>query len=463
MDNLSSKPIDASTSMPEHGISFADAVRVWLKIALLSFGGPAGQIAIMHRILVDEKRWISERRFLHALNYCMLLPGPEAQQLVTYIGWLLHRTLGGLVAGTLFVLPGFVVILGLSILYAGYYDVSFVQALFFGLKPAVLAVVVHAGHRIGGRVLKNKLAVAIAIGAFIALFFFKVPFPLIIVAAAMVGYVGNRIRPDLVVSNSRDEKDSKGTVDAILSDGVPKHAQPSFVRAIRITALCITLWLGPIVVLAMTLGPSHLYTQMGLFFSKVAVVTFGGAYAVLAYVAQQAVDSYGWLQPGEMLDGLGMAETTPGPLIMVLQFVGFMAAFRESGGLEPMLAGTLAAVLTTWVTFVPCFLWIFLGAPYIEMLRGNVSLNSAMSGISAAVVGVIANLAVWFVLHILFANLDEVHALGASLPLPVWSTIDPASLTLAVAALVAIFRYKIGIIPTLIASAAIGMLYQLAI
>ncbi len=461
MDNLSSKPIVASTSMPEHGISFADAVRVWLKIALLSFGGPAGQIAIMHRILVDEKRWISERRFLHALNYCMLLPGPEAQQLVTYIGWLLHRTLGGLVAGTLFVLPGFVVILGLSILYAGYHDVSFVQALFFGLKPAVLAVVVHAGHRIGGRVLKNKLAVAIAIGAFIALFFFDVPFPLIIVAAAIIGYVGNRIKPDLFVSISRDEKDSNGTVDAILSDGVPEHTRPSFARAIRITAFCIVLWLGPILVLAMILGPSHLYTQMGLFFSKVAVVTFGGAYAVLAYVAQQAVDSYGWLQPGEMLDGLGMAETTPGPLIMVLQFVGFMAAFRESGVLEPMLAGTLAAVLTTWVTFVPCFLWIFLGAPYIEALRGNTSLNSAMSGISAAVVGVIASLAMWFVLHVVFANLDEIHALGASIPLPVWSTIDPASLTLAVAALVAIFRFKLGIIPTLAASAGLGLLYHL--
>ena len=305
------------------------------------------------------------------------------------------------------------------------------------------------------------MAVAIAIGAFIALFFFKVPFPLIIVAAAIIGYVGNRIRPDLVVSISRDEKDSKGTVDAILSDGVPEHVRPSFRRALRITALCITLWLSPILVLAMTLGPSHLYTQMGLFFSKVAVVTFGGAYAVLAYVAQQAVDSYGWLRPGEMLDGLGMAETTPGPLIMVLQFVGFMAAFRESGGLEPMLAGTLAAVLTTWVTFVPCFLWIFLGAPYIEMLRGNVSLNSAMSGISAAVVGVIASLAVWFVLHIVFANLDEVHALGASLPLPVWSTLDPVSLTLAIGALVAIFRFKLGIISTLVASAGLGLVYHL--
>lgn len=454
-------------SKTQHGISFAEAFRVWLRIALLSFGGPAGQIAVMHRILVDEKRWISESRFLHALNYCMLLPGPEAQQLVTYMGWLLHRAIGGLVAGTLFVLPGFIVILVLSVLYAGFSDVSFVQALFFGLKPAVLAVVIHAGHRIGKRVLHNRMMIAIATSAYIAIFFFEAPFPVIIVAAALVGYLGGRFRPEVFRINAGrsdpTRKDEAATIDAALSDSMPAHAYPSLARAVRITALCLALWFGPILVLIAIRGPSDIYVQIGLFFSKVAVVTFGGAYAVLAYVAQQAVDVYGWLQPGEMLDGLGMAETTPGPLIMVLQFVGFMGAFRDPGMLEPMLAGTLAALLATWVTFVPCFLWIFLGAPYVEILRGNHSLNSALSSITAAVVGVVFNLAVWFALHVIFAELGEVHVLGARLFVPVWSELDPASLVLALGALVAMFRFNAGIMPTLAGSAVVGMLYRLAL
>lgn len=456
-----------SVSKTQHGISFAEAFRVWLRIALLSFGGPAGQIAVMHRILVDEKRWISESRFLHALNYCMLLPGPEAQQLVTYMGWLLHRAIGGLVAGTLFVLPGFIVILVLSVLYAGFSDVSFVQALFFGLKPAVLAVVIHAGHRIGKRVLHNRMMIAIATSAYIAIFFFEAPFPVIIVAAALVGYLGGRFRPEVFRINAGrsdpTRNDEAATIDAVLSDSMPAHAYPSLARAVRITALCLALWFGPILVLIAIRGPSDIYVQIGLFFSKVAVVTFGGAYAVLAYVAQQAVDVYGWLQPGEMLDGLGMAETTPGPLIMVLQFVGFMGAFRDPGMLEPMLAGTLAALLATWVTFVPCFLWIFLGAPYVEILRGNHSLNSALSGITAAVVGVVFNLAVWFALHVIFAELGEVHVLGARLFVPVWSELDPASLVLALGALVAMFRFNAGIMPTLAGSAVVGMLYRLAL
>lgn len=456
-----------SVSKTQHGISFAEAFRVWLRIALLSFGGPAGQIAVMHRILVDEKRWISESRFLHALNYCMLLPGPEAQQLVTYTGWLLHRAIGGLVAGTLFVLPGFIVILVLSVLYAGFSDVSFVQALFFGLKPAVLAVVIHAGHRIGKRVLHNRMMIAIATSAYIAIFFFEAPFPVIIVAAALVGYLGRRFRPEVFRINAGrsdpTRNDEAATIDAALSDSMPAHAYPSLARAVRITALCLALWFGPILVLIAIRGPSDIYVQIGLFFSKVAVVTFGGAYAVLAYVAQQAVDVYGWLQPGEMLDGLGMAETTPGPLIMVLQFVGFMGAFRDPGMLEPMLAGTLAALLATWVTFVPCFLWIFLGAPYVEILRGNHSLNSALSSITAAVVGVVFNLAVWFALHVIFAELGEVHVLGARLFVPVWSELDPASLVLALGALVAMFRFNAGIMPTLAGSAALGLFYRLVV
>ncbi len=444
-----------------HGISFAEAVRVWIKIALLSFGGPAGQIAVMHRILVDEKRWISESRFLHALNYCMLLPGPEAQQLVTYIGWLLHRTVGGLVAGSLFVLPGFIVILLLSVLYAGFSDVSLVQALFFGLKPAVLAVVVHAGHRIGKRVLKNSTTIAIAVAAFVAIFFLEVPFPVIIVCAALIGYAGGRLWPDALPGVAHGG--AGAVVDSLLADNVPQHVQPSLARSLRVLLICLALWFGPIAVLALTLGPADVFVQQGLFFSKVAVVTFGGAYAVLAYVAQQAVELYGWLQPGEMLDGLGMAETTPGPLIMVLEFVGFLGAYRDPGALDPMVAGALGAVLTTWVTFVPCFLWIFLGAPYVEKLRGNQSLSTALSGITAAVVGVVFNLALWFALHVIFGKLEEVHTLGVRWLVPVWQTLEPVSLLLAAAALVAMFRFKVGIMPTLAASAVLGLIYRFAL
>lgn len=445
-----------------HGISFGEAVRVWIKIAVLSFGGPAGQIAVMHRILVDEKRWISEERFLHALNYCMLLPGPEAQQLVTYIGWLLHRTLGGLVAGTLFVLPGFVVILILSVLYAGFSDLRFVEALFFGLKPAVLAVVVHAGHRIGKRVLKSQTAIAIAVAAFIAIFFFEVPFPLIILAAGLTGFIAGRVRPEALPTVKHGGAAS-AVVDSLLADQIPEHTQPTLGRALRVSAICLTLWFGPIAVLAVSLGPSNVFVQQGLFFSKVAVVTFGGAYAVLAYVAQQAVELYGWLQPGEMLDGLGMAETTPGPLIMVLEFVGFMGAYRNAGALDPMLAGAAAAVLTTWVTFVPCFLWIFLGAPYVERLRGNRALATALSGITAAVVGVISNLALWFALHVIFGELAELHTVGLRLLLPVWNTLDPASLALALGALVAVFRFNVGIMSTLGVCAGLGLIYRLVL
>ena len=444
-----------------HGISFGEAVRVWIKIALLSFGGPAGQIAVMHRILVDEKRWISESRFLHALNYCMLLPGPEAQQLVTYIGWLLHRTIGGLVAGSLFVLPGFIVILVLSVLYAGFSDVSVVQALFFGLKPAVLAVVVHAGHRIGKRVLNNSTTIAIAVAAFVAIFFLEVPFPVIIACAALIGYTGGRLWPDALPSVTHSGMGA--VVDSLLADNIPEHTRPSLGRSLRVLFVCLVLWFGPIALLALALGPADVFVQQGLFFSKVAVVTFGGAYAVLAYVAQQAVEFYGWLQPGEMLDGLGMAETTPGPLIMVLEFVGFLGAYRDPGALDPLVAGVLGAVLTTWVTFVPCFLWIFLGAPYVEKLRGNPALSTALSGITAAVVGVVFNLAVWFALHVIFGKLEEAHILGVRWLMPVWQTLEPVSLMLAVAALVAMFRFKVGIMPTLAASAMVGLICRLAL
>lgn len=458
-------PLTAQVRENPHAITFGEAFWVWVRIGLMSFGGPAGQIALMHRILVEEKRWISEERFLHALNYCMLLPGPEAQQLATYIGWLLHRTLGGLVAGTLFVLPGFIVILILSVLYAGFQELNVVQALFFGIKAAVLAIVIEAVLRIGRRVLKNATMYAIAAAAFVGIFFFNVPFPLIVLSAGLIGLIGGRVAPErFVVIKGHEAKDggANSAVDAVLTGERPQHTRPSLARAFKVTALCLALWFGPLLALAVFLGPGHVYVQEGIFFSKMAVVTFGGAYAVLAYVAQQAVDTYGWLAPGEMLDGLGMAETTPGPLIMVVEFVGFMGAYRHPGLLDPMLAGVLGAVLTTWVTFVPCFLWIFLGAPYVESLRGYRALSAALSAITAAVVGVVLNLAVWFALHVLFGEVNEVHRLGMRLYIPVWNTLDIVALVLAAAALIAMLRFKVGMIPTLAVSAGLGMVWRLA-
>ncbi len=462
---IAGEPAEAARTIRGSQVEFREALRVWLKIGLVSFGGPAGQIALMHRILVEEKRWISEGRFLHALNYCMLLPGPEAQQLATYVGWLLHRTLGGLVAGILFVLPGAIVILGLSILYAGFHELTIVQAVFFGIKAAVLAVVIEAVLRIGRRALRNRAMYALAAIAFVAIFFLQVPFPVIVVAAGLAGYVGDRLWPGrfALPAGHRRATNAAGTdPDAVLEDGLASHTQPTIGRALRVSGTCLVLWFAPIAIAASLLGTAHVFVLEGLFFSKMAVVTFGGAYAVLAYVAQQAVETHGWLAPGEMLDGLGMAETTPGPLIMVVQFVGFMGAYRYPGGLDPMLAGILGAALTTWVTFVPCFLWIFLGAPYIEALRGNRSLGAALSAITAAVVGVILNLALWFGLHVAFGQVDELHLAGIRLFWPAWATINVASLTLTAAALVAMLRFRVGMLPTLAAAAGLGTLYSYA-
>ena len=452
---------------PLHGIPFSEAVRVWARIAALSFGGPAGQIAVMHRILVEEKRWIGEARFLHALNYCMLLPGPEAQQLAVYIGWLLHRTWGGLVAGTLFVLPGLLAIMALSWIYAAFGNVGLVEALFFGLKAAVLAIVLEAVMRIGRRALQNNVMLGLAAAAFVAIFAFDVPFPLIILTAALVGFFGGRAGLPAFVAggNGHGGHGGKAIPDAetALGESVPAHARPSISWSLRVSAICLVLWLGPVAALLLALGPGNVFTNIAVFFSKMAVVTFGGAYAVLAYVAQQAVETYGWLQPGEMLDGLGLAETTPGPLIMVTQFVGFLGAFRDPGGLNPFLAGTLGGLLTTWVTFVPCFLWIFLGAPFVETIRGNRALAAALAVITAAVVGVVLNLAVWFGLHVLFGEVREVEGVGISLDVPVLATIDPAALVLTLAAVVAVFHLKIGMIPVLAACSAAGVLYFLAV
>ncbi|MGF6174406.1 chromate transporter [Ensifer sp. 4252] len=448
----------------DHGVSLAEAFWVWVRIAALSFGGPAGQIAVMHRILVDEKRWVGEHRFLHALNYCMLLPGPEAQQLAIYIGWLMHRTAGGLIAGILFVLPGFLAILGLSYVYAAFGNVSLIEGLFFGLKAAVLAVVVQAVFRIGSRALKNRLMIGIAAAAFVAIFFFRVPFPLIILTAGIVGYIGGRSGSPLFRIGGGHGKTTGPVLkdeDSALGEQTPIHARPNLGWSLKVSAVFLALWLVPLVLLFAFLGPNDVFTEIGWFFSKMAVVTFGGAYAVLAYVAQEAVQYYGWLKPGEMLDGLGMAETTPGPLIMVVQFVGFMGAYRDPGTLTPMTAATLGALLTTWVTFVPCFLWIFLGAPFIEKLRGNVALTGAMSAITAAVVGVILNLAVWFGLHTLFSQVIPWSVGGLTLDVPVLSSLVLPSLLLTLAAALAIFRFNASVIATLLASALAGMVWVL--
>lgn len=449
---------------PHHGISFGEAVVVWAKVAALSFGGPAGQIAVMHRLIVEEKRWIGENRFLHALNYCMLLPGPEAQQLAIYIGWLMHRTAGGLVAGILFVLPGFVAILGLSYIYVALGDVPLVAGLFFGLKAAVLAVVIHAVFRIGSRALKGPGMVAIAALAFVAIFAFDVPFPLIIVVAAIVGFLGAR-SGHAAFRGSASHASAGGAVvrdaDSALGEHTPEHARPHLGWSLRISSILLALWLVPLALLYVFLGPEDVFTRIGIFFSQMALVTFGGAYAVLAYVAQQAVENFGWLQPGEMLDGLGMAETTPGPLIMVVQFVGFMAGFRDPGRLDPMLAATLAAILTTWMTFVPCFLWIFLGAPFIEKLRGNQVLGGAMSAITAAVVGVILNLAVWFAVHTLFAQVRVLNFGWMEIELPVLDSLILPALVLSVCAAFFLFRLKLSVIVTLAICAVAGMAWVL--
>ncbi len=453
-------PTSAAPPSADHGIPFGEAVRVWARIASLSFGGPAGQIAVMHRILVDEKRWIGEERFLHALNYCMLLPGPEAQQLAAYIGWLLHKTRGGLVAGGLFVLPGFLAILGLSYLYVLLGHAPLIAGLFFGLKAAVLAVVIQAVVRVGSRALKNNVMRGIAAAAFVAIFFLDAPFPLIILTAGLVGYLGGRSGIAAFRGGGGHGPAGKNVVhdrDTALGEGLPDHARPNLAWSLKISGVFLFLWLAPVAALLALLGPDDVFTRIATFFSQMAVVTFGGAYAVLAYVAQEAVGTYHWLKPGEMLDGLGLAETTPGPLIMVTQFVGFLAAFREATGLPPLVAATLGAILTTWVTFMPCFLWIFAGAPFVERLRGNRALSAALGAVTAAVVGVILNLALWFAIHTLFREVRAIGFAGFRFEVPVLTSLHLPALVLAAGAAIAVFRFKVGMIPTLAVTSAAGV------
>ncbi|WOJ91485.1 chromate efflux transporter [Methylocapsa polymorpha] len=447
------------SSKTSHGVTMREATRVWLRIALLSFGGPAGQIAMMHRILVEEKKWVSESRFLHALNYCMLLPGPEGQQLATYIGWLMHKTPGGIIAGGLFVLPGVIAIMVLSLIYASFGNVGLVAALFFGLKAAVLAIVLQAVARVGKRSLNNNIMRGLAAAAFVAIFFFDVPFPIIILAAGAIGYFGGRAgHPAFASGGGHGTNGGNASQDSLLGEELPDHAKISAGHSLKVASIWLAVWLTPVAALLFFLGEANVFSQIAMFFSKMAVVTFGGAYAVLAYVAQQAVEHFHWLRPGEMLDGLGMAETTPGPLIMVLQFVGFMAAYRESGALPPLVAGALGGLLTTWVTYTPCFLWIFLGAPYIERLRDNKALTGALSAITAAVVGVILNLAIWFSIHTLFRQSVPVRGLGFAFDLPILASIDAWALLLSVGAVLAIFQFKAGLLQTLAGCAAAGIL-----
>ena len=453
------KPIDRPT------VSLREAFWVWLRVAALSFGGPAGQIAVMHRILVEERRWIGEHRFLHALNYCMLLPGPEAQQLATYIGWLMHRTKGGILAGGLFVLPGILSIMALSWIYVLYGRIGIVAAIFFGLKAAVLVIVLQGVSRIAKRSLRNNVLRALAGAAFVAIFFLNAPFPLIVLGAGLVGYLGARAGSPAFAPGGGHGA-SGGTIvadaDSLLGEKLPAHARAGVRATVRVALLWATLWLAPVGALLVLLGPDNVFSQIATFFSTMALVTFGGAYAVLAYVAQQAVEQYHWLSAGEMLDGLGMAETTPGPLIMVLQFVGFLGAYRDPGGLSPLLAATLGGLLATWVTFAPCFLWIFLGAPFVERLRGNRALAGALSAITAAVVGVVLNLAIWFAVHSLFARTVRVSAGPVGFDAPVLASADLWALGLAAVAAIAAFRFKSGVATLIGGSAAAGVALYLA-
>lgn len=422
--------------------SFGEAVRTYARVGCLSFGGPAGQIALMHRIFVDDRRWVDEASFLHALNFCHLLPGPEAQQLATWIGWRLHGLKGGLAAGLLFIIPGVFVMFGLSLLYVAAAGLGWFAALFLGIKAAVLAIVVQALLRIAGRALKTPLQRGIAIAAFVAIALFALPFPLVVLAALLIGGAAGRWRPDwLKLAPARD--------------GAPPPARSAWRQSVSAALLWGAIWAAPMLLILVTLGKDHVLWDIGAFFSQLAVVTFGGAYAVLAYMAQEAVNGFGWLRPGEMADGLGLAETTPGPLILVTQFVGFLAAYRDAAPFTPLVAALLGAGLTLWVTFAPCFLWIFTFAPWIDRLERAAGLKGALAAVTAAVVGVIANLSLWFALHVLFRDLVRTDW---GMELPLLSSIDGPAALLAMLAALLLFRFRLGIIPMLGICSAAGLL-----
>ncbi len=421
--------------------TFRDALAVWAKIGVLSFGGPAGQIALMHRMLVEERRWIAEDRFLHALNFCMLLPGPEAMQLATYVGWRLHGTRGGLAAGLLFVLPGAIVILALSIAYAYFGQVPIVEAAFVGIKAAVLVIVIEALLRVARRALRGPYDAAIAAAAFVAIFFFAVPFPLIVAGAAVIGFLLHPLP-------QRGEPESPAEPPVPLS------------RTVATATLWLAIWIGPLLAVTALFGRAHVTTDIAIFFSKLSVVTFGGAYAALAYMAQRAVETFGWLSASEMLDGLGLAETTPGPLVLVTEFVGFLAGFRKGG--EPELAfGLLGAAITLWATFAPCFLWIFVGAPYVERLSASPRLAGALAAVTAAVVGVILNLSLWFALHVIFGSVTAIRHGPVQIWTPEFASLNVEALSLACLAAALLFGLRLGIAGTLALSAAAALSWSL--
>lgn len=425
-----------------------EAFAVWLKVGLLSFGGPAGQIALMHRLLVDERKWIDEDRFLQGLNFCMLLPGPEAQQLATYIGWRLHGVLGGVIAGLLFVLPGAVVIFLLSVLYYLFRDVSVIEGVLFGVQAAVIAIVLEALMKISKRALKSRAAYIVAGIAFVAIFLFGAPFPLIVVSAALIGFMSSKAGRNWFLVKSNIAAETENVTASKIS------ARGAFIAA----AACLALWLAPIVGLWIVAGPEHVFTQEALFFSKMAVVTFGGAYAVLAYVAQQAVETYQWLSPGEMIAGLGLAETTPGPLVLVLQFVGFLGAAHGATGLHPVVAGAAGSLIVLWTTFLPCFLWIFAGGPFIEKLRRAKALNAALAAVTAAVVGVVLNLSIWFAAHVFFRRVNDMRYGAIDTIVPDIASLDWIAFAIAAGSAIAVFRFKIGLLPLLAGAAAFGAL-----
>jgi chromate transporter len=424
---------------------FWEAFRFWLKLGFISFGGPTGQIAIMQTELVEKRRWISQTRFLHALNFCMLLPGPEAQQLATYVGWLLHRTWGGIVAGALFVIPSMFILWSLSYIYVVYGNIPWLAAIFYGLKPAVMAIVAFAVIRIGSKALKNSIMWLIAAVAFACIFFLDVPFPAIVLGAALIGLAGGTFWPQkFQVLKGHGENNHRSVLDD--DSEVPDHAKPNLRRTLVTGFVCLLLWWLPVLLLALWLSWDSIVVREGMFFSKAAVVTFGGAYAVLPYVAQHAVEFHGWVTAPQMLDGLGLAETTPGPLIMVTQFVGFVGAWQHPGALSPLTAATLGAFITTWTTFLPCFLWTFVGAPYIEQVRGNLRMTSTLSAVTAAVVGVVLNLAVWFAIHVLW---------------PVKGSFDWFALAIAAVAFIGLLKWKWGVVPVVGGAALAGLVAKL--
>lgn len=437
-----------------HRVPLGEATRAWFRISLQTFGGPAGQIAVMQRALVDERRWIGQQRFLHALNFCMLLPGPEAQQLAIYVGWLLNGTVGGLIAGTLFVLPGLVALLALSSIYIAFGSSTPVTGLFVGLAPAVLAIVVQAVVRIGRRALGHPGLVALAVAAFAALALFAVPFPAVVAVAALAGWALGRYKSPV---DDTVEGVSTGTGAPVIADDDLHGEGPTTRRALRVLAMGLITWAMPLLVVIVATGRDSTLSAEGLFFAGTALVTFGGAYAVLAFVAQRAVEVYGWLSAREMVRGLGLAETTPGPLIMVVVFVAFLGAYRNPGSLSPWAAAIVGALLTTWVTFVPCFAFIFIGAPYVERLRGNRSLTAALTGITAAVVGVIANLALYFAVHTLFTRTTEVDRGPIHLVVPHVDSLRPVSLFIAGVAALLIFRFGWSVLRTLGICALLGL------